>query len=89
MGRLFAIEIIYRGIFQKTMAGRLSRAIVLAAHHEGKVGISERLVQFAGLRQDVVLVGIDEHFELWDAASWRTYTQKKSAEARSAMAEHE
>ena len=40
MGRLFAIEIIYRGIFQKTMAGRLSRAIVLAAHHEGKVGIS-------------------------------------------------
>jgi len=40
MGRLFAIEIIYRGIFQKTMAGRISRAIVLAAHHEGKVGIS-------------------------------------------------
>jgi pyruvate ferredoxin oxidoreductase delta subunit len=40
MGRLFAIEIIYRGIFQKTMAGRISRAIVLAAHHEGKPGIS-------------------------------------------------
>jgi pyruvate ferredoxin oxidoreductase delta subunit len=40
MGRLFAIEIIYRGIFQKTMAGRISRAIVLAAHHEGKMGIS-------------------------------------------------
>src|SRR5579863_3366405 len=40
MGRLFAVEIIYRGIFQKTLAGRLSRAIVLAAHNEGKVGIS-------------------------------------------------
>src|ERR1700680_671872 len=40
MGRLFAIEIIYRGIFQKTMAGRISRAIVLAAHHEGKPVIS-------------------------------------------------
>src|SRR5271169_2773979 len=40
MGRLFAIEIIYRGIFQKTMAGRISRAIVLAAHEEGKPGIS-------------------------------------------------
>src|SRR5260370_31482561 len=40
MGRLFAIEIIYRGIFQKTMAGRISRAIVLAAHQEGKMGIS-------------------------------------------------
>jgi pyruvate ferredoxin oxidoreductase delta subunit len=40
MGRLFAIEIIYRGIFQKTLAGRISRAIVLAAHEEGKPGIS-------------------------------------------------
>src|ERR1700693_1194630 len=40
MGRLFAIEIIYRGIFQKTLATRMSRAIVLAAHKEGKMGIS-------------------------------------------------
>jgi pyruvate ferredoxin oxidoreductase delta subunit len=40
MGRLFAVEIIYRGIFQKTLARNISRAIVLAAHHEGKPGIS-------------------------------------------------
>ena len=40
MGRLFAIEIIYRGIYQKTLAGRISRSIVLAAHREGKPGIS-------------------------------------------------
>src|SRR5215467_12013921 len=40
MGRLYAIEIIYRGIFQKTLARNISRAIVLAAHKEGKPGIS-------------------------------------------------
>jgi pyruvate ferredoxin oxidoreductase delta subunit len=40
MGRLFAIEIVYRGIFQKTLAKNLSRGIVLAAHLEGKPGIS-------------------------------------------------
>ena len=40
MGRLFAIEIIYRGIFQKILAKNISRAIVLAAHEEGKPGIS-------------------------------------------------
>ena len=40
MGRLFAVEIIYRGIFQKTLAKNISRAIVLAAHQEGKPGIS-------------------------------------------------
>jgi pyruvate ferredoxin oxidoreductase delta subunit len=40
MGRLFAIEIVYRGIFQKTLAKNLSRGIVLAANLEGKPGIS-------------------------------------------------
>jgi pyruvate ferredoxin oxidoreductase delta subunit len=40
MGRLWAVEIVYRGIFQKTLARNISRAIVLAAHHEGKPGIS-------------------------------------------------
>jgi pyruvate ferredoxin oxidoreductase delta subunit len=40
MGKLFAVEIVYRGIFQKKLATNISRAIVLAAHHEGKPGIS-------------------------------------------------
>ncbi len=40
MGQLFAVEIVYRGIFQKTLAKNISRAIVLAAHEEGKPGIS-------------------------------------------------
>ena len=40
MGRLFAIEVVYRGIFQKTLATRITRGIVLAAHLEGKPGIS-------------------------------------------------
>ena len=40
MGRLFSVEIVYRGIFQKTLAKNISRAIVLAAHKEGKPGIS-------------------------------------------------
>jgi pyruvate ferredoxin oxidoreductase delta subunit len=40
MGRLFAVEVIYRGIFQKTLGKNITRAIVLAAHNEGKPGIS-------------------------------------------------
>src|SRR3981081_1197423 len=40
MGRLYAVEIVYRGIFQKNLAKNLTRAIVLAAHKEGKPGIS-------------------------------------------------
>jgi len=40
MGRLFAVEIVYRGIFQKNLAKNISRGIVLAARQEGKTGIS-------------------------------------------------
>ena len=40
MGQLFAIEIIYRGVFQKTLAKNIARGIVLAAHNEGRPGIS-------------------------------------------------
>ncbi|MGA7559955.1 MAG: 4Fe-4S dicluster-binding protein [Terriglobales bacterium] len=40
MGQLFAVEVIYRGVFQKTLAKNITRGIVLAAHNEGKLGIS-------------------------------------------------
>jgi MraZ protein len=73
-------------VFKRLYYAQTEKAALAA---DGTVTISDKLVQFAGLRQDVVLVGIDEHFELWDAAKWRAYTQQKSAEARSAMMEHE
>jgi pyruvate ferredoxin oxidoreductase delta subunit len=40
MGQLYAVEIIYRGVFQKTLAKNITRGIVLAAHYEGKPGLS-------------------------------------------------
>jgi len=40
MGQLFAVEVIYRGVFQKTLAKNITRDIVLAAHNEGKLGLS-------------------------------------------------
>jgi MraZ protein len=46
---------------------------------DGHIAISDKLAQFAGLHQELVLVGIDDHFEVWDAARWRHYTQAKKA----------
>lgn len=40
MGRLFAVEIVYRGIFQKNLAKNISRGIALAARWDGKMAIS-------------------------------------------------
>jgi MraZ protein len=46
---------------------------------DGRVSIENRFAAFAGLNQEVVLVGIDDHFEVWDAARWRRYTEAKKA----------
>jgi DNA-binding transcriptional regulator/RsmH inhibitor MraZ len=36
-----------------------------------------------------VLIGIDDHFEVWDAARWRSYTQQKSTGRYTTTAEQE
>jgi pyruvate ferredoxin oxidoreductase delta subunit len=40
MGRAVSVEIVYRGIFQKTLAKNISRGVVLAARRDGKIGIA-------------------------------------------------
>jgi|SRR5579872_3050609 len=40
---------------------------------QGRVRIPERLVQFAGLVRDVVLAGVHDHAEIWDAALWDSF----------------
>lgn len=53
---------------------------VKVAVKDGQLSVTEKLAQFAGLGQELVLVGIDDHFEVWDAARWRRYTQAKRAD---------
>ena len=39
----------------------------------GRVLIPDRLVDFAGLKHEVVLIGVRDHLELWDAQRWQDY----------------
>jgi MraZ protein len=39
----------------------------------GRILIPDRLVQFAELAHEVVLIGVRDHLELWDAARWQRY----------------
>jgi len=73
-------------VFKRLYFAQTEKLIV---NGDGRVAIPERLGQFAGLHQEVVLVGIDDHFEVWDAARWRSYTQQKSAGHSATLAEQE
>ena len=39
----------------------------------GRILVPDRLVQFANLEHEVVLIGVRDHLELWDAQRWQQY----------------
>ena len=41
---------------------------------QGRVTVPQALRDYAGLDRDVVVVGINSRFEIWDAAAWDTAT---------------
>lgn len=43
---------------------------------QGRIRIPERLVTFAGLQKEVVLIGVHDHVEVWDAAVWQQFLEK-------------
>jgi MraZ protein len=45
----------------------------------GRILLPDRLVAFAGLQHDVVLIGVRDHLELWDAARWNSYRDQNAA----------
>jgi MraZ protein len=46
----------------------------------GHTNLPDHLVQYAGLQQEVVLLGVGDHLELWDARHWQEYLQRRSAD---------
>ncbi|MCH5185867.1 MAG: division/cell wall cluster transcriptional repressor MraZ [Oscillospiraceae bacterium] len=45
---------------------------------QGRVAISQRLMEFAGLSRDIVLVGANTRLEIWDARRWDDYQDDMS-----------
>jgi MraZ protein len=43
----------------------------------GHTTLPDHLVQYAGLQQEVVVLGVGDHLELWDARRWQEYLQQQ------------
>lgn len=50
-------------------------AMEASPDRQGRVAIPTGLRDFAGLERDVVVVGLFDHIEIWDAAAWRRTKQ--------------
>lgn len=43
---------------------------------QGRIRIPERLAEFAQLKRDVVLLGVQDHAEIWDKQNWNEFEQR-------------
>lgn len=46
---------------------------------QGRIRIPPELASLAKLEKDVVLLGVQDHLELWAAAQWQAYAAEKQA----------
>lgn len=54
-----------------------SQAESVQVDGQGRIRLPERLVAFARLRKDVVLLGVQDHVEIWDQEVWREYLDRQ------------
>ncbi len=61
----------------------LAGAMDVQLDKQGRCVVPEYLRSYAGLRKDVVIVGVNTRLELWDAERWATYTSQTEKDAES------
>ena len=51
------------------------KATAAAVDKQGRIPIAKRLIDFAGLKKDVMLIGANTRLEIWDAKTWDRYQE--------------
>ncbi|KKW41355.1 MAG: Protein MraZ [Candidatus Magasanikbacteria bacterium GW2011_GWA2_56_11] len=59
----------------------LAGAMDVDLDKQGRVILPEYLRAFAGLAKDIVVAGLYNRLELWDAGKWAEYTKRTEAES--------
>ncbi len=45
---------------------------------QGRFVIPKGLLQYAGLNEEVVIIGVGDHFEIWNARKWKKYASSST-----------
>lgn len=59
----------------------LAGAMDVELDKQGRIIIPEYLREFAHIKKNVVIAGLYNRLELWDADEWKKYTQKNEKES--------
>jgi MraZ protein len=67
----------------------VNQAKEIAVDNNGRVSLPEYLIELAGLKKEVVIVGSYHYLEIWDRDQYHTYLDQISAQAESIAEEIE
>ena len=67
--------------FTKSVARNFTRSFYSGAcesdcDKQGRILIPKRLLEYAGLKKDVRIIGVSRRVEIWDKEAWEAYSQK-------------
>lgn len=52
------------------------KATACEVDKQGRIALAKRLIEYAGLQKDVMLVGANTRLEIWDSDTWDTYQEE-------------
>ncbi|MBP1736614.1 MAG: Cell division protein MraZ [Oscillospiraceae bacterium] len=71
----------------KVMRPLFANAVKLEPDSQGRVVLPQRLRTYAGLGKDVVIIGVHNRAEIWDAAAWYGQEEEMTPEKMTALME--
>ena len=54
------------------------KATAASVDKQGRMPVAKRLIEYAGLKKDVTLVGANSRLEIWDSEEWQKYQDSLS-----------
>jgi MraZ protein len=85
---VYPVEVYERFLGELMSGGEFTRDVRAVRRHftvgaddvevdsAGRISLNSALREFAGLKRDVVVAGVGDHIEIWDAATWAAYEQE-------------
>jgi MraZ protein len=61
-----------------------AHTIRVTVDRNGRVQLPTNLAEVAELKQDVVLIGVGDHLEIWDTQRWRHYSEEAGSAVQDA-----
>lgn len=69
----------------KAMRSFFANAVKCVPDSQGRVNLPQRLRNYASLTKDVVIIGVHNRAEIWDAATWKKSEDEMTPEKMTAL----